>query len=1042
VTSLDDALNSSAPVYAPHTLYAYWQELANEVINTNPDTPINLSEQMDGSFKVEQSLDDALPDPVTMTQGNDASGSLIAALLGREEITADTMGWRTNVPGSSGAALSSAVVLTPSDCTFNDYAIAAVTVNSNTVVVSDYHVADENLNWQFLGAIDDGASLKTWVFGKRMHSGVSAFTAVFSAPVSAAWICAAWYARTPNGIQVPLRPGVIAATAESASVTGHVTGPVDLTRRGFLVSVWSSASASGPWAATGGSTELGESVGSSLDVMIATSSAVNPPSLGYTTTANSNSATATATEILIPLEIMDRPRMDGMRYFSPFNTDSPVYGFDRDTADTTLDFNVLTATGIVGTRIQTGQMADISVNGRKAELSAVSKTRIALGRSLVLPMITGNRENCSVDWLATWLMARGGMYPGPAPGPLTRYWAPLYGSTHAHMDTPYGYNAAVWYDATASFQGLRPPSVVEGPYVTGMFAQQTATRTEEIRLNAIRLDLAREVFPNVQEVYPGGLFYDQMSLASNSGRLTFWLRGDPATSAPAYLSPGDDLLFQYLLYQQNSVGGFQGYVIITVRSSDRNLTVQMGSDVGGAVSVVYTSVLTPLETDGNWHFYGIAWDYGAGTVRVKRDGLESSSSSYASGGANNTTTLPTTDASGIAAGNTMTNLVRSHLPISDVQIEAGAPAYSNSWTRHYPTPEAPALNTIMRPTFQSLEAIASTTPVDGWDTLAELARATLSAYRANETDGFEFLPLTYFGEAAQMTPSVTADTDVNAAELAVRLDPTKARNVVTLQFDETRVDTNFNPLYSLSSAVEIPRGVSTLVVSLDLPCAEIHGQSSPFGAIWTLTNLTSGQIAAPATIPTNVHYMSVNASQDGGGTILAASSVTAKIVNGDASTITLQFTNKTSKSAWLSNNGNEVPFLQLLGYSVRATDGYVTQRDAGSIGVRRERALTADVSWIQNRAVATNIAQLLVTMLARPRPEIAVTVMGDPRRTPGQLVQLLDAEGTQAAGTWRILSITHNGDGAQYTQDLALVQVLPIAVWDGPDGWDYSIWAE
>jgi hypothetical protein len=188
--------------------------------------------------------------------------------------------------------------------------------------------------------------------------------------------------------------------------------------------------------------------------------------------------------------------------------------------------------------------------------------------------------------------------------------------------------------------------------------------------------------------------------------------------------------------------------------------------------------------------------------------------------------------------------------------------------------------------------------------------------------------------------------------------------------------------------------------------------------------------------------MSVNASQDGSGTVLAAASVTAKIIIGDASTITLQFTNKTSKSAWLSNNGTEVPFLQLLGYSVRTTDGYTTQRDAGSIGVRRERSLTADIDWIQNRDVAVTVAQLLVTMLARPRPEIAVTVMGDPRRTPGQLVELLDSEGTQAAGTWRILSLSTHVDGAQYTQDLSLVQVLPVAVWDGPDGWDYSIWAE
>jgi hypothetical protein len=53
-----------------------------------------------------------------------------------------------------------------------------------------------------------------------------------------------------------------------------------------------------------------------------------------------------------------------------------------------------------------------------------------------------------------------------------------------------------------------------------------------------------------------------------------------------------------------------------------------------------------------------------------------------------------------------------------------------------------------------------------------------------------------------------------------------------------------------------------------------------------------------------------------------------------------------------------------------------------------------------------------------------------------------DSQGTQAEGLWRILSVKGNANGAQFTQDLKLVQVLPTAVWDGPDGWDYSSWGE
>jgi hypothetical protein len=83
----------------------------------------------------------------------------------------------------------------------------------------------------------------------------------------------------------------------------------------------------------------------------------------------------------------------------------------------------------------------------------------------------------------------------------------------------------------------------------------------------------------------------------------------------------------------------------------------------------------------------------------------------------------------------------------------------------------------------------------------------------------------------------------------------------------------------------------------------------------------------------------------------------------------------------------------------------------------------------------------MTNTFSQPRAEVGITVMGDPRRRPGSLVQLADSEGTQAAGTWRILSVKHDYDGGgKYTQDLELVRVLPVAVWDGSDGWDFAVW--
>jgi hypothetical protein len=60
---------------------------------------------------------------------------------------------------------------------------------------------------------------------------------------------------------------------------------------------------------------------------------------------------------------------------------------------------------------------------------------------------------------------------------------------------------------------------------------------------------------------------------------------------------------------------------------------------------------------------------------------------------------------------------------------------------------------------------------------------------------------------------------------------------------------------------------------------------------------------------------------------------------------------------------------------------------------------------------------------------------------PGNLVTLKDAQGTQADGNWRILSVKHKGDGPMFTQELQLVSVLPVGVWD-MTAWDESIWGE
>lgn len=1033
MTTLDDALNSSSVVFDTPDLKAEWREMPpNEKFGTNADTVRDLSQQMNGDFTVDHSLDDALPDPVTMTTGNDASGSMTAALLGREQTTGDIVGWRGTTTGAGGGTIAACTV--PADVQPGDYVIVSITVDSNVMTMTDSNASPGNqYAWKLLGSINDGATLKTWVWGRMFYLGSGGPQLTFTSSQSYTWESTAFYSSTADGRVVPMRPNAFVGLGETVSGTSHATAPVTLANPGYIVSIWGTTS--GTWTPPAGSTELVDT-GIGPVQMIAVTSMVQQAGT-YTLTATSSITTAVATKIAIGLEIKGRRRMDAMSYFSPLNKESPIYGWDRDTAAVTFIYNVLTAIGSEGTTLFTGQMADIGVSGRTAELQAVSQTRLEMDRSVTPPLVRGDRENCTVDWYVTWLMARGGMYAGPVPGSLTRYWAPMYGSAHAHLQGKYSYSGALWYSSTstpAGPYGLKPPSALDGPFLTAMYAQQSATRTEEIFLNIGDLLESNDTFPAIGFNTDVNLYkYDQMSQASSSGRITMWLRGDSVVNAPAYMTGLGSFIFYYRLVAYDSAGNQLAFFEVYLSTSSRRFVCTMGNTaLGNQAFTLSASVVLP--TDGEWHFVGFAWDWKNGLARMKIDANEAVTSSYT---LTQDSALPLTDATLRAAGGRIDNNASFRVPVSDFQIEFGGPAYGNPWTRHYPIPEGS--NAIIRPTRQNMQAITEVTPSQAWTTLAELARASLSAYRTNEEDNFEFLPLSYFGETAQMTPVGVVDTDLNASELNVKQDASKTRNVVTVEFDETRVNSTLSSVFELTSSIELVRGTSSIVFSLDDPMAELHLQASPNTP---LTNLTSAQVAAPTTIPSNIHYMSVNTAQDGSGSVLSVSSVSATITDFTASTITVTFINKITSSAWLSNNGSDVPFLRLLGYPTRVTKGYVTARDTGSVTTRKERPLTIQLPWVQDRVTATNVAKLLVNILARPRAEVSLRVMGDPRRRPGQLVTIDDSEGTQAQGAWRILSISHNGSGPEYTQDLSLVQVLPVAVWDGLDGWDYSVWGE
>jgi hypothetical protein len=294
----------------------------------------------------------------------------------------------------------------------------------------------------------------------------------------------------------------------------------------------------------------------------------------------------------------------------------------------------------------------------------------------------------------------------------------------------------------------------------------------------------------------------------------------------------------------------------------------------------------------------------------------------------------------------------------------------------------------------------------------------------------------YFGEAAQTTPQVVAiNTESNAADPDVLRDPSRIRNSVTVEFDETRVDTGKTMVLSYSSVISLAASSTTEITFPLDTTAILDTITSPI-----FTNLTSGQVAA-GTIPAGVSFITANTLEDGTGTYMTSSQVSAVIIGADSDSVTIRFRNTASGRRYITNNGTDVPFMGVLGNAVVSNTGYVTTSDPTSIAKRGERTLSASIGYLQRRQDATMISGLLTAMLCGPTTVTDVEVFGDPRRTPGQVFTVADAQGTSLSGLWRATTVVHNRNDAEYTQNISLVGTTPPGVWD-TSNWDEVTWSD
>lgn len=687
------------------------------------------------------------------------------------------------------------------------------------------------------------------------------------------------------------------------------------------------------------------------------------------------------------------------QYFSPYNTTSPVSGFDRDVAPVKLDWGLVTAAGQEYVRLFTGQMIDIPTRGQGAELQAMSATRMKM-RKLIQPYaIEGASTGLNATWPISYALAQCGIYVSPAPRSGCRWWAPMHGSL-APMIPARKAPSQKWQpfyviqDVADATEHSGRPVFVPGPFMLAANGVLTTTQMRRSTIQLIEFDSGT----------------DLISQAGNAGRIEFWIKGDTWDNSVL------GTLFTRIARLEIKNAGTNTGEIKGGVDGDRKVFVTVDD---GAGHIITLKSPTTLATDGGWYFVGAAWDIANKKLWVNHNGTVTATGAPTLV----TTSLPAADNYDRSFSG-QSPFWSSSLPVAEIQVTSGPNANPDlvPWLADSPfTPQA-----TIRPSFLELGALIETVPREAWEFISSFAQAELAMMRTDELDVFQYLPMSYWAETAQQVIVDALSTSRNAQDIDVDADPSKIFNVVSVAYTETRTDRLRDVVYRATVQDPLPPGITVRQLALSDPATFIEP------AILTAYSDADAPFA-------NDTYLTLNTAPDGTGTYANQSQISAQLTDWTAGMAKITFVNSSGTTLYFVNNSN-APALQIGGLTAVTATGSATARDDASVTARGERALAISLPAIQRQADALAVAGELVARLMKPRKAIgAIPLFPDPRRQPGDLVTLTDAVNTGASGLWRVQSITHERDGDEYTQQALVNEALPVGRWD-IDGWDNFVW--
>jgi hypothetical protein len=311
--------------------------------------------------------------------------------------------------------------------------------------------------------------------------------------------------------------------------------------------------------------------------------------------------------------------------------------------------------------------------------------------------------------------------------------------------------------------------------------------------------------------------------------------------------------------------------------------------------------------------------------------------------------------------------------------------------------------------------------------------------RTDETDVFTYLTPGWWVKPEQQVVTEIVSTDINSEAIDVNTDYSKIRNSIKVSYKQYEIDTIFTPVYQLSQQLFIGIGVTEVYFPFQAPVLALKNSSGNdiFYADDADFDLYNNAIP--------MEYVSLNTSSDGSGTYATEfDDIVIEKVRWNPGGVVWRFTNPGPLTYYTANSKNQ-PAMKVFGRAAHEGSAYAQLDDQNSIDNRGPRSLSVSPAGIQTDTDARRLAGWLRIELRDPLPLVEdFTLFGDPRRTPGDLIQLQDPTTTRINAQWRYTRVDHDwkvtGGSADYTQDVTVRPTAPVGVW-GSGTWGDCLWS-